>query len=95
MEKLPFLIRFLCLYLCFLFFTALYIGFCHSFDIMSNTPHKIYYVATTIGEWPILCFNIATVTVTVVNCNHILYNCLKECTLGITIEVIVAIGIVL
>lgn len=28
---------------------ALYIGFCHSFDIMSNTPRKIYYLATTIA----------------------------------------------
>ncbi|KAJ7382237.1 Signal peptide peptidase-like 2A [Desmophyllum pertusum] len=28
---------------------ALYIGFCHSFDIMTNTPCKIYYLATTIA----------------------------------------------
>ncbi|KAL9985926.1 hypothetical protein ACROYT_G008380 [Oculina patagonica] len=28
---------------------ALYIGFCHSFDVMTNTPRKIYYVATSIA----------------------------------------------
>lgn len=28
---------------------ALYISFCHTFDIMTNTPRKIYYVATTIA----------------------------------------------
>ena len=41
--------------LLFFFFTALYIGFCHSFDIMSNTPRKIYYLATTIGETRTMC----------------------------------------
>ncbi|KAK2565277.1 Signal peptide peptidase-like 2B, partial [Acropora cervicornis] len=29
--------------------TALYIGFCHTFDIVSKTPHKIYFLATTIA----------------------------------------------
>lgn len=28
---------------------ALYIGFCHSFDIMSKTPRRIYYLSTTIA----------------------------------------------
>ncbi|XP_015768619.1 PREDICTED: signal peptide peptidase-like 2B [Acropora digitifera] len=28
---------------------ALYIGFCHTFDIVSKTPHKIYFLATTIA----------------------------------------------
>ena len=41
--------------LLFFLFTALYIGFCHSFDIMSNTPRKIYYLATTIGETRTMC----------------------------------------
>ncbi|XP_044171236.1 signal peptide peptidase-like 2B isoform X2 [Acropora millepora] len=28
---------------------ALYIGFCHTFDIVSKTPHKIYFLSTTIA----------------------------------------------
>ncbi|CAH3103177.1 unnamed protein product [Pocillopora meandrina] len=28
---------------------ALYISFCHTFDIMTNTPCRIYYVATTVA----------------------------------------------
>ncbi|XP_020619507.1 signal peptide peptidase-like 2B isoform X2 [Orbicella faveolata] len=28
---------------------ALYIGFCHSFDVMTNTPRRIYFIATSIA----------------------------------------------
>ena len=31
-------------------FAALYIGFCHSFDVMTNTPRRIYFIATSIGK---------------------------------------------
>jgi hypothetical protein len=38
-------------------FPGLYIGFCHSFDIMQKTPYKIYFVATSIGKKNILIYN--------------------------------------